>query len=209
MNRTDRGLGPSNFELGSPSSWSSEEESSSGAPSKTSSMPQEPATSLVDPGFRSRFAEQQRTLTSSTNLAAAGRKAAGRGVRFSTDEPEEIGKGKGVAARIDNTTKEAYRSHERKSSQAVSDSEESEPGGLTRVTSKLSMMIKDHKRQSGSQDLGPPSPAVAEQGRTSESKKKEEELLKMGRNAAKSTIPKPKKEFRDPGYQSPDERTTF
>ena len=178
-------------------------------PSKASSMPQEPAASLVDPDFRTRFAERQRTLTSSTNLAAAGRRGGGRGVRFSSDEPEEIGKGKGVVPRIDSATKEACRSNQRKSSQALTDSEDSEAGGLTRVASTLSMMIKDHKRQSGSQDLGTPSPAVAEQGRTSDSKKKEEELLQMGRNAAKPTIPKPKKDFRDPGYQSPDERTTF
>lgn len=194
-----------------PSSWQDVEDSSSGAHSKANSMPKEQSSALVDPNFRMQFAERQKHLSSSTNLPAMNRMSkTGSRVRFSIDEPDERGKAKEVLPGVEDDIKEAYHTHGRKTSQAISDSDDSDGVELPRVQSNLSKMIKDHQRSSGSQDLGPPSPAITQQGRSKESRKKEDDLLAMARNAARPVIPRSRSgRTYDPGYQSPDERTTF
>lgn len=187
------------FELAS--SWQSEDESSE---EKTSQPTLGPTGSLVQPDFRSKFAEQR--LSSGTSLPTfdAMRKVRSS-VRFADDEDAtEESKGQ---ERPGFEKDDLAESRERSNSQALADSDDSdERTGLPRVQSQLSVLIKDKRKQSGSQDIGPSSQPESE--RTTESKRKREELLKMGREAAAPIIPtsrsrRPSREEDDRRYRSP------
>lgn len=158
--------------------------------------------SLVDPNFRSRF------LISATNLPAMGRmRKTGSVVRFA-DEEEDIGKGKAKEISPPRSP-EQVRTRGRTSSQ-VFDSDESDEMELPRTKSQLSMAIQDRRKQSGSRDLGL-GPVVEQQpGRNNEARRKEEELLTMGRRAAAPQIPKTGRgSGEDKRYRSPSPGPTF
>ena len=131
-------------------------------------------------------------------------------VRFA-DEDEEISKGK-EKQESPPTSPQSLRSRGRTGSQVVDSDESSENEGpqLPRTTSQLSMAINDRRKKSGSRDLSPGPGAPAEAGKKSEFKRKEDELLKMGRTAAGPTIPKGRTgSGEDPGYRSPSPGPTF
>jgi hypothetical protein len=189
------------------SSWQDVEELSPRQPSPIAERGEERIGSLVEPDFRSKF------LSSSTNLPALGRmRKTGSVVRFA-DEDEEIGRSKGKGKETETSpplSPEELRARRRTSSQ-VFDSDESTEGDevrLPRTTSQLSMAIQDRRKQSGSRDLGPePGGAAA---KTRESRKREEELLSMGRRAGAVRIAKPRTESgEDHGYRTPSPGPTF
>lgn len=194
------------FELAS--SWQSDNDSSE---EKTSQPVLGPTGSLVQPDFRSKFAEQ-RQLSSGTSLPtmAAMRKVRSS-VRFADDD-ESLNKGKERGRpemEEDNTTENRTRSN----SQVFADSDDSEEKGeLTRVQSQLSMLIQDRRKQSGSQDIGPSS--QPEGGKSAEARRKREELLRMGREAAAPTIPSSRsrrtsRDAEQDRYRSPSPNATF
>lgn len=111
-------------------------------------------------------------------------------VRFA-DEEDGTSKGKEKAV-SPPPSPEKMRSRERTASQVMDsdDSDDLGEGQFRRTRSQLSMAIKDRLKQSGSRDLGPEPVAQQKQGKQKESKRKEEELLKMGRQAAAPRMPK-------------------
>lgn len=129
-------------------------------------------------------------------------------VRFA-DEEDDAGKGKETAV-CRPASPEKTRS--RQTSQVIDsdDSEELDRMQLPRTQSQLSMAIKDRRKKSGSRDLGL-EPAVQQAlGKENERKRKEEELLKMGRQAAAPRIPKGRTGSGDDrGYRSPSPGPTF
>lgn len=128
-------------------------------------------------------------------------------VRFA-DEEEDIWKRKGKeAARPESPEK--LRNRGRASSEVI-ESDDSDEVQLPRTTSQLSMAIKDRRKKSGSQDLGPEPTTDAAPRKKSEAKKKEEEILDMGRRAAAPQIPKglPGSD-NDVGYRPPSPGPTF
>ncbi|ETN40198.1 uncharacterized protein HMPREF1541_04474 [Cyphellophora europaea CBS 101466] len=170
------------FELGS--SWQSEDESNEEKPD----LPRSFTGSLVEPGFRSKFVEQrQLSIGSSLPTSEAIRKVRSS-VRFA-DEDDSIPADKGKRVErpgLDEGDDREKRG--RSNSQVLTDSDGSEGAPeLQRVHSQLSMLIKDKRKQSGSQDLGPCSQPESE--RAAEARRKREELLKQGRQAAAPIIP--------------------
>lgn len=128
-------------------------------------------------------------------------------VRFA-DEEEDKGKGKEKAG---SRPASPEKTRSRQSSQVIDsdDSEELDRMQLPRTQSQLSMAIKDRRKKSGSLDLGPEPAAGQAGGKKTEAKRKEEELLRMGRQAAAPTIPKGRTgRGEDAGYRSPSP-TTF
>lgn len=83
------------FALPSASSWQSIDSTTDNRKLATTA-PQLTLGDLVDPGFRVKFVESQKKLSSVTNLAGLGkvRKSLST-VRFADESPEDIGKGKG------------------------------------------------------------------------------------------------------------------
>lgn len=194
------------FEIAS--SWQSDEDSND---DKASASVLGPTGSLVQPDFRSKFAEQ-RQLFSGTSLPAADVMHKVRSsVRFAEDcESTGQDKGKGRPDSGDDRTTE---SRTRPDSQVFADSDDSdELGDIRRVQSQLSMLIHDRRKQSGSQDLGPSSQPDGE--RYLEARRKRDELLKMGREAAAPIIPtsrsrRPSREREEQRYRSPSPNATF
>ena len=131
-------------------------------------------------------------------------------MRFA-DEEEDAGKGKEKAGSPPSSP-EKLRSQGRTASQVI-DSDDSDDSGkvqLPRTQSQLSMAIKDRRKKSGSRDLGPEAVVQPEPEKKNETKKREEELLKMGRQAAAPRIPKQRTgSGEDPGYRSPSPGPTF
>ena len=99
---------------------------------------------------------------------------------------------------------------DRSDSQVFSESDESERASLPRVQSQLSMMIKDKRRKSGSQDLGASQP---ESEKTLAARRKRDELLQMGREAAAAIVPtsRSRRPSTDENtrYRSPSPGATF
>jgi hypothetical protein len=194
------------FELAS--SWQSDDDSGEEKATQSST---EPTGSLVQPDFRSKFAEQ-RQLSSGTSLPtmAAMRKVRSS-VRFA-DEEDEPDKGKGKA-RPELEGNGSADTRERSNSQVLADSDDSEDHiSLHRVQSSLSTMIQDRRKQSGSRDIGPSS--QPEGTKSTESRRKRDELLRMGRDAAKPTIPtsrsrRSSRERHEDRYRSPSPGATF
>ena len=112
-------------------------------------------------------------------------------VRFE-EVPEVIGEGKGkeVSSSPAGGSPEARRHHGRSGSQVLSDSDDSDGVSLPRVQSNLSKLIKDERKQSGGRELPPMAERRAGQGQSAASKKKDDEILAMGRNAGRPIIPK-------------------
>jgi hypothetical protein len=165
----------------------------------------EQAESLVDRNFRSRF------LSSATNLPAMARmRKTGSVVRFA-EEDEEIGKGKAKEVPPPESPTN-LRSRGRTGSQVIDSDEsgDSDEVRLPRTKSQLSMAIQDRRKQSGSQDLGPQTARPQEAAKSKEGQRREEELLKMGREAAAPQIPRglPGGE-RGEGYRPPSPGPIF
>lgn len=164
---------------------------------------------LVDPGFRVKFVENQKKLSSVTNLAglAKVRKSVST-VRFADDSPEDVGKGKEKEVlptlndqRADNPShmKSSSKGTSQRQQQHLKSRGDSDDDGdddsdsdsdedddlqmkLPRTKSQLSLLIQHKREQTGSQDLGPPSsPEEATKPPRGKEKSKEEELLSMGR----------------------------
>ena len=130
-------------------------------------------------------------------------------VRFADEEDDSKGKERDQSGIGEGDT-ESQRG--RSNSQVLTESDDSDTVDIPRVQSQLSMLIKDKRKQSGSQDLGPSS--QSENAKTIEAKKKREELLKMGRKAAAPIIPtsrprRPSEEENDRRYRSPSPQITF
>ena len=142
-----------------------------------------PRGSLVDRDFRKNF------MSSGTNLSTLGRgRKTGSVVRFE-DVPEVIGKGKGresISSPLGGSP-EDRRNLERSASQVISDSDESDEITMPRTQSNLSRLIKNVRKESGSGQL-PPVKRSAE-GQSEASRKKDDEILEMGRKAAAPVIP--------------------
>ena len=129
-------------------------------------------------------------------------------VRFA-DEEDDASKGKEKAVSRPGSPE---KTRSRQGSQVIDsdDSEELDRIQLPRTQSQLSMAIKDRRKKSGSRDLGPEPAVQQEVGKKSETKRKEEELLKMGRQAAAPRIPKGRTgNGEDQGYRSPSPGPTF
>ena len=199
------------FELAS--SWQSEDEDDNKDDSeeKTSQHTLGSTGSLVQPDFRSKFAEQRLSAGTSLPIAEGMRKVRSS-VRFADDE-DVTAKGKGQERPGLEEDDDLADSRERSNSQVLASSDDSDGRtGLPRVQSQLSVLIKDKRKKSGSQDLGPPSQPESE--RTVESRRKREELLKMGRQAAAPIIPtsrsrRTSREEEDGRYRSPSPNATF
>lgn len=179
------------------SSWQSDDESSE---EKTPQPTLGPTGSLVQPDFRSKFAEQRLSTGTSLPTVAAMRKVRSS-VRFADED--DAGEESKDQERPGFEKDDLADSRERSNSQVLADSDDSdERTGLPRVQSQLSVLIKDKRKQSGSQDIGPSS--QPENERTTESRRKREELLKMGREAAAPIIPTPRS--RRPSRKEDDNR---
>ena len=182
------------------SSWQSEdEEEPTEAPEPVSPAPM---GSLVEPDFRIKFAETQPHLSSGTSFAAQSLMRKTRSsVRFA-DETDPMGSLKGK--------ERAEPCRSRADSQVLADSDDSEETptpGLQRVHSQLSMLIKNKRQESGT--LGP---TPAESAKIVEGKKKEDDLLRQGREAAAPIIPRSRRgsqERRDSKFRLPSPNSTF
>ena len=151
-----------------------------------------PRGSLVDRDFRRNFVDTQRQMSSATNLPALGRgRKAGSSVRFE-DVPEVIGKGKGKerASPPAQGSPERLRRNSRSDSQVISDSDGSDGVEMPRVQSNLSKLIKDVRKQGGGREVPPLEGTQSRGGQSAASKKKDEEILEMGRKAGAPLIPK-------------------
>lgn len=190
------------FQLGT--SWQDDDTSEDEKPTPTSIGP---SRSLVDDDFRSKFVRQMSTGTSFTGPTSMRKNRSS--VRFVDLDEDANGTAKGKG-RADEFQPEPMR--ERGNSQVVEDEGDDESDGLgpgiQRVQSQLSMMIKDRRAQSGSQDLGPSQP---ESDKNTEAHKKREELLRIGREAAKPIIPRSRRGSpRDHSrFETPSPNATF
>ncbi|EXJ78455.1 hypothetical protein A1O1_08855 [Capronia coronata CBS 617.96] len=209
------------FALPSASSWQSVDSTAEyPGPVATGSSPSA-SSALVDRGFRGKFVETQKQLSSSASLAPLGRiRKTGSVVRFADEIPQDIGKGKEKEMLHDDRTGPA-RLRSSLASDALTDeddSSENEHVGLSRTKSQLSLLIRKKRGETGSQDIGPEtrSPSSEDRGKSSEKGKgkdnaqsKEDELLSMGHRggvtkAGGVQVPKPQRlsERDDPGYIS-------
>lgn len=206
---TNDGLRPerprATFDLSS--SWQSDDEEAAEVAIQSPSI--EPNGSLVDSNFRSKFVENQRQLSMGTSLpAGSAMRKVRSSVRFADDTEDPTG-----SLKDKEIGKEPEPARDRANSQVFADSdsseEEFEAPGLPRVQSQLSMLIKTKRQQSGSHDLGPSQP---ESDKLAETRKKNEELLRIGREAAKPIIPRSRrgsKERIDSRFRSPSPGATF
>ena len=185
------------------SSWQSVEETSPRDTSPIVTRPESQTGSLVDRNFRSKF------LSSATNLPALARtRKTGSVVRFA-DEAENADTGK---ERVVSPPASPEKARPRQASQVIDsdDSEELDRMQLPRTQSQLSMAIQDRRKKSGSRDLGPEPAVQQEVAKKNDTKRKEEELLNMGRRAAAPRIPKGRGgSGEERGYRSPSPGPTF
>jgi hypothetical protein len=158
---------------------------------------------LVESDFRSQF-ELARQMSSGTSFTPSTFLPRIRSsVRFSDDTKD---------AAESPRRKQRLSFRERSHSQVLADSDDSDEtvvANLPRNASNLSQLIKDKRQQSGTLDLGPAPPDNVE---LMEAKKKEEELLRKGREAAKPNIPRsrhPSRERPSGEYFGPDDMSTF
>jgi hypothetical protein len=176
------------FALPTASSWQSVDENIGPLGSANNTAPA-PSGPLVDRDFRRNFVDNQRQLSSTTNLATLGRgRKTGSVVRFE-EEPQVICKGKERAQSPAHECTEASHRRQRSDSQVISDSDELEPTGLPRVQSNLSKLIKEERKSSGGEERLPAQPQAAPAPSTA-ARRKEEEILAMGRKAGAPIIPK-------------------
>jgi hypothetical protein len=195
------------FEFGS--SWQSDDESPEEDPKLSPEIGSK--GSLVEPGFRSKFAENQRQLSTGTSFTSAAALRKNRSsVRFADDGNPTSGKGKDPM-RCGTDQQDVPR--ERSNSQALADSDDECNTGMSlpRVQSQLSMMIDHRRSTAGGKDLGYSQPPSA---KASEAQRKREELLAAGRAAAAPIIPqsrsrRPSLEEEIRRYRSPSPGATF
>jgi hypothetical protein len=194
------------FEIAS--SWQSDDESVDEKMPKSSLGP---SGSLVEPDFRNKFA-MQRQLSSGTSLPTmASIRTSRSSVRFA-DNAVIMDSGKGKA-REESDNEDDSENRGRSNSHALADSDDpEEQAELPRVHSQLSMMIQDRRKQSGNQDVGPSS--QPEGGKFLEARRKRDELLKMGREAAAPIIPtsrsrRTSRDKEEDRYRSPSPNATF
>ncbi|KIW27590.1 uncharacterized protein PV07_07319 [Cladophialophora immunda] len=181
------------FALPSASSWQSVDSTPDPPLATTAPLPIS-SGELVDPDFRGRFAETQKKLASSTNLAGLNRiKKTGSVVRFADELPQELRKGKErekeAMAPVQDENPGSSRLRRSMSSEAVSDDADDDDSSLEnmqlpRTKSQLSLLIQTRRDETGSSDIGPATEPQDSKGKEKEKEKahsKEEELLSMGR----------------------------
>ncbi|EXJ81153.1 hypothetical protein A1O3_07443 [Capronia epimyces CBS 606.96] len=215
--------------LPSASSWQSDDSTAENLMTMATGAAPLTSSDLVERDFRGKFVETQKKLTSSTNLAALGRmKKTGSVVRFADEIPQDWRKGKEKATLADDSMGPS-RLRSSFASSALTDEENSSDDDnvrLPRTKSQLSLLIKQKRDETGSQDLGPEAKAQGrggqDEGKNNDegkgkgkgkgkenTKSKEEELLSMGRRggvtkAGGVQVPKPQRlsEHDDPGHIS-------
>jgi hypothetical protein len=195
------------FEFGS--SWQSDEDSPEEIPKESPEVGLK--GSLVEPGFRSKFVENQRQLSTGTSFASSATLKKNRSsVRFADDESTTLDKGK-QPIRCEPDQRDLLR--ERSNSQALADSDDESHTAISlrRVQSQLSMMIDHRRMTSGAID---PKQSQPPNEKVTEAQRKREDLLKAGRAAAAPIIPqsrsrRPSLEEEKRRYRSPSPGATF
>lgn len=204
------------FALPSASSWQSVESMPENFRTTAVDSSLAATSDLVNRDFRGKFAETQKKLTSSTNLAALGRmRKTGSVVRFADEVPPDLRKGKERESQPDDDVGPS-RLRSSLPGGALSDGEDSSDNdkdnrGLPRTKSQLSLLIKKKREETGSRDIG-----SHETGRGrgmdqshEDTNSKEEELLLMARRdgvtkagGVQGSKPQRMSEHEDPGYLS-------